>query len=211
MTTKQVATNIKSAFDRIRAGMVDIERGITDVANGVRAVIEIHGATARDVLQSEFPGVPSSFWRSIIAVASGKLHPRVVATGCGGIRYLERLSIEDQGRAVNDGVPVVIPGTDDHRLVPAYLLSPQEINRAIGPDGELRTMAEQAAFERAEADALAKRRQEYLESMRTEPAEEPTEEAKAIVWRVEKNRVHILACPLRLTKSDLRKLLRSIE
>jgi hypothetical protein len=204
------AVSMHAAFAKIRSGLADIERGVERIAEGVRAVIEAHGAAAREVLQGEFPSIKSSFWRAVIAVAEGKLHPRVVATGCDGLRYLERLPLEDQARAVSEGVPVSVPGTQDHRLVPAYLLTPHEIARAISPSGSLRTLAEQAAFERAEREAAEKRRQEWLASLREEKASQPDEESQVIQWRVEGNRVRVLACPVVLTKEDLRKLLRSI-
>ncbi len=210
MTTRSLV-DLKASFASIRKGLANIEDGVAAVAAGVLAVLEVHGPGTIEALQVEFPGVPSTFWQAILAVANGKLHPRVVATGCSGIRYISRLSLLDQERAIEVGVPVAVPNTDDYRLIPAHLLTASEINRAISPEGALRTLAEQAAHDRNERDCYAQRRQEYLESLRTEPADVPDEDHKAIVWRVEGSRVHILSCPLRMTKADLRKLLRSLE
>ncbi len=188
----------------IADGIANIRNGIERAAAGVSIFVELYGKRAVKELCREFHSVPASFWRQMIEVASGRLHPRALATGCSGTKILARLSLSKQEAAITHGLPVLFHGSDDVQTVPAYRLTAKELNRAISRSGAVRSGKEQAAIIQAE------RRAKPSPGQRRMVAALPDAGAAEITWRVEGQYVRILSCPTLLAASDLRQLLRSI-
>ncbi len=205
---------IGAMIARIREGMEDIQRCIESIASAFSELKKIHTTSIKTIefLSGEFPGVDSNFWRNIDMVSSGDLHPVVVSSGCVGIRELRKLPLKVQQEAVTIGVPVHVGG-DDFRMVPAHLLTAQEIKATITPGGSIRTISEQSKYRQEQQDKARKQHEEYQKSIVTMQAQNVDEEGEVsdIKFRVIGNNVHILECPLTLTLNDLQRIMRLIK
>lgn len=209
--TSQSMTAILRHVQAIKDSLSDIKRSIELIAQEFGAIIKSTGseAAAIDAIHAEIPAVGLAFWKNIAMVARGDLHPLVLSSGASAVKFLSKLPISEQQRALTEGVPVAV-GRNDHRLVPAHLLTTHEI--AMATDGSrIRSIAEQQEYFRKEEEKAEKRRKQYLDSIMVKRADIADERSDEVRWVAGKGSVTILACPLTITEKEVCAMLRGMR
>lgn len=107
-TASRSITEITRYIDRIKGLLVDITQATVAISDEFTKLSRSLGGDdkAIDELHAEIPGVGLPFWRSIADVASRKLHPLAISSGCAALAVLKKLDYQEQEKALTVGVPL---------------------------------------------------------------------------------------------------------
>lgn len=125
------------AFQIAREGFIEAGRIYA-------SAIDQFGASARDQFAAGAPAVSGEMWRRLERLGRGEMDPRLLTQTTEGARALRRLPKNEQARALDTGVPLLLAG-GDHLLVQVDSLTKAQVGQVFAID-HIRDLGAQRAW-----------------------------------------------------------------
>jgi len=128
-----VLVGLAEKCDELFDLMADTARAYNRTARKYRDIVDQYGDAGEKAVRERMPMVPDKTWRRLLALARGDIHPSLVFAPYPAAPKLERLPVDVQRRAIEEGVEL---RTESGVVrVPVSELSGPDANRAFCPTG----------------------------------------------------------------------------
>lgn len=142
--------------------------------------------------EEAYPEISLSAWRRFEAVGRGTLHIKLLTNMTIGAKRLEKCSIEEQSKYIDNPVEVLLTN-DDVLKVDIHSLQPSQLKQVFAKD-HVRTRSEQKA---------------YIESIKSCETIEKVRKAKIKTYIISKGK--LIVGDISFTKADLLRILVQLE